>query len=94
MAIPFCEPTAAQSEEVIEQILDQVDAAISTNNQNNFPTTSNATEEDLMAWKLLALIMCKVLKNLHQQEPAASNASSTNASTKVSANSQIPHNWQ
>uniref|UniRef100_A0A1A9ZU26 Uncharacterized protein n=1 Tax=Glossina pallidipes TaxID=7398 RepID=A0A1A9ZU26_GLOPL len=77
MAIPFCEPTAAQSEEVIEQILDQVDAAISNNNENNLPTSSNVNEEDLMAWKLLALIMCKALKNLHQQQPAASNASST-----------------
>ncbi|XP_065362309.1 uncharacterized protein skl [Calliphora vicina] len=78
---------------------------------NNEPQAENhhfnhdpITEEDLMAWKILALAMCKALKdhyqqNMSTQSPAttstpAANTESSTAVIQILPNGQVKPQWQ
>lgn len=70
-----------------------------TPNQTATPTTGStassapSTEEQLLAWKLLALTMCKVLRQFYlqqKQQPSSSSSSpSGSKSSKLTATVQI-----
>ncbi|XP_061402493.1 uncharacterized protein LOC133338333 [Musca vetustissima] len=56
--------------------------------------TPNPTEGDVAAWKLLALAMCKALKDHYQQNmlPSNDNGSST-AIIQILPNGQVKPSW-
>ncbi|KAM7355866.1 sickle [Cochliomyia hominivorax] len=120
MAIPFYENDEQLQQQQPQQNLeevDQVDGPIAhpsvyqsyVNEADYLPHHDNpqsVTEEDLMAWKILAIAMCKALKDHYQQHlltttttPAttSSNSSPTeNSSTaviQILPNGQIKPQW-
>lgn len=111
MAIPFYENEEnlqQQTPNTVNEEIDQVDGpAINTTNnplyhshsnlQQNSTNQAAVSEEDLMAWKILALAMCKALKDYYQQNinPIPANTSNpTTTSENSTAIIQILPNGQ
>ncbi|XP_013114459.1 uncharacterized protein LOC106092215 [Stomoxys calcitrans] len=109
MAIPFYEPVEEQSlhQQPMQAMpsveVDQVDGHIMTNPPNiqhiETPPSSPLpapTEGNVMAWKLLAMAMCKALKDHYQQNmgsSATSSSSSFTAAIEILPNGQVKSSW-
>ncbi|KAH8239662.1 hypothetical protein KR032_006441 [Drosophila birchii] len=52
------------------------------------PVTAPSAEEQLLAWKILAIAMCKVLKQFYQQHKAAGKSSKLKATVQVQPQAQ------
>lgn len=85
--------------------VDQVDGHVMSNPPNivnietppNSPPPPVGSDEDALAWKLLALAMCKALKDHYQQNMAASTSSgghtSSTAVIEILPNGQMKPSW-
>ncbi|XP_020801927.1 uncharacterized protein LOC110178964 [Drosophila serrata] len=52
------------------------------------PVATPSAEEQLLAWKILAIAMCKVLKQFYQQHKAAGKSSKLKATVQVQPQAQ------
>ncbi|XP_073839861.1 sickle [Musca autumnalis] len=97
------QPLQQQQSSYSSEEVDQVDGHIINSppivNSLETPPSSpapspNPTEGDVVAWKLLALAMCKALKDHYQQNmvPSSSNSSST-AVIQILPNGQVKPSW-
>ncbi|XP_019892557.2 uncharacterized protein LOC101889814 [Musca domestica] len=99
------QPLQQQQPSYASEEVDQVDGHIMNspsivNNMETPPsspmpvTSPDTTEADVAAWKLLALAMCKALKDHYQQNmvPSNNNSSST-AVIQILPNGQVKPSW-
>ncbi|XP_017058890.1 uncharacterized protein LOC108099772 [Drosophila ficusphila] len=52
------------------------------------PVSTPSTEEQLLAWKILAITMCKVLKQFYVQHKAAGKSSKLKATVQIQPQAQ------
>ncbi|KAH8252017.1 hypothetical protein KR038_002273 [Drosophila bunnanda] len=52
------------------------------------PVAAASTEEQMMAWKILAIAMCKVLKQFYQLQKASGKSSKLTATVQVQPQAQ------
>ena len=105
MAIPFYENEEEnlQQSHFTSQLnaeVDQVDGpAFNSQNVNTSPPSQEFVEnhnepinenDSQQAWKILAVAMCKALKDFHQQNITQST---TNAVIQILPNGQVKHKW-